>query len=148
MDKEHVQTVLDQIRPALQADGGDVELIDVTDDGVSRSRFRGVPRMSDVAADVGQRRRARPQGADSRDCARRARLVSGGSQNMRTPPGDLRAAFFVLCGRSPAHRSSNGRIAGVSDVTAARRRSASAYRVRVDAQHVRTYDDSAPICCA
>jgi Fe-S cluster biogenesis protein NfuA len=29
--KEKVQTVLDKIRPALQADGGDVELVDVVD---------------------------------------------------------------------------------------------------------------------
>jgi len=29
MTKETVQAVLDQIRPALQADGGDVELVDV-----------------------------------------------------------------------------------------------------------------------
>ena len=27
--KEQVQEVLDQIRPALQADGGDVELVEV-----------------------------------------------------------------------------------------------------------------------
>lgn len=29
--KERVQEVLDKIRPALQADGGDVELVDVVD---------------------------------------------------------------------------------------------------------------------
>jgi len=29
MTKEIVQTVIDEIRPALQADGGDVELVDV-----------------------------------------------------------------------------------------------------------------------
>ncbi len=33
--REDVQAVLEQIRPALQADGGDVELIDVTDGVVS-----------------------------------------------------------------------------------------------------------------
>ena len=44
MDKEHVQTVLDQIRPALQADGGDVELIDVTDDGVVKVALQGACR--------------------------------------------------------------------------------------------------------
>jgi len=32
--KEQVQEVLNQVRPALQADGGDVELVDVTEDGV------------------------------------------------------------------------------------------------------------------
>jgi len=30
--KERVQEVLDQVRPALQADGGDVELVDVNHD--------------------------------------------------------------------------------------------------------------------
>jgi len=34
-EKENVQSVLDKIRPALQADGGDVELIDVKDGVVS-----------------------------------------------------------------------------------------------------------------
>jgi Fe-S cluster biogenesis protein NfuA len=29
MTKENVQVVLDKIRPSLQADGGDVELVDV-----------------------------------------------------------------------------------------------------------------------
>ena len=33
MLKESVETALEEIRPALQADGGDVELVDVTDDG-------------------------------------------------------------------------------------------------------------------
>jgi len=39
--KEEVQAVLDQIRPALQADGGDVELVDVTEDGVVKVRLVG-----------------------------------------------------------------------------------------------------------
>ena len=29
--KERVEEVLDEIRPALQADGGDIQLVDVTD---------------------------------------------------------------------------------------------------------------------
>ena len=33
--------VLQQIRPAIQADGGDVELVEVTDAGVVRVRFHG-----------------------------------------------------------------------------------------------------------
>lgn len=44
MDKERVQEVLDQIRPALQADGGDVELVEVTDDGVVRVSLVGACR--------------------------------------------------------------------------------------------------------
>ncbi|MCE5203638.1 MAG: NifU family protein [Actinomycetia bacterium] len=39
--RERVQAALDKIRPALQADGGDVELIDVTDDGVVRVALQG-----------------------------------------------------------------------------------------------------------
>jgi len=38
--KEKVQEVLDTIRPALQADGGDVELVDV-DNGVVKVRLTG-----------------------------------------------------------------------------------------------------------
>lgn len=33
--KDKVESVLEQIRPSLQADGGDVELVDVTDGKVS-----------------------------------------------------------------------------------------------------------------
>ncbi|MBM4327706.1 MAG: NifU family protein [Thermodesulfobacteriota bacterium] len=39
--KEKVQAALDTVRPQLQADGGDCELIDVTDDGVVRVRLTG-----------------------------------------------------------------------------------------------------------
>ncbi|NIM14251.1 MAG: NifU family protein [Candidatus Aminicenantes bacterium] len=39
--KEQVSQVLDQIRPALQADGGDVELVDVTDDGIVKVKLTG-----------------------------------------------------------------------------------------------------------
>ncbi len=38
--KPEVQKVLDRIRPALQADGGDVELVDV-EDGVVKVRLTG-----------------------------------------------------------------------------------------------------------
>ncbi len=39
--KEQVQEVLNQVRPALQADGGDVELVDVSEDGVVSVRLTG-----------------------------------------------------------------------------------------------------------
>jgi Fe-S cluster biogenesis protein NfuA len=39
--KEKVAEVLNLIRPALQADGGDVELVDVTDDGVVSVKLTG-----------------------------------------------------------------------------------------------------------
>lgn len=38
---EQVKEVLDMIRPALQADGGDVELVEVTDDGTVKVRLVG-----------------------------------------------------------------------------------------------------------
>ena len=38
--KERVKEVLDKIRPSLQADGGDVELVDVID-GVVTVRLQG-----------------------------------------------------------------------------------------------------------
>lgn len=41
MDKQAIQDALDKIRPALQADGGDVELVDVTDEGVVQVRLVG-----------------------------------------------------------------------------------------------------------
>ena len=42
--KEQVQEALDQIRPALQADGGDVELVEVCDDGVVKVALQGACR--------------------------------------------------------------------------------------------------------
>jgi Fe-S cluster biogenesis protein NfuA len=39
--KEKVQNVIDLIRPAVQADGGDIELVDVTGQGVVQIRFHG-----------------------------------------------------------------------------------------------------------
>lgn len=38
--KERVEAALDKIRPALQADGGDVELVDVKD-GIVSVRLTG-----------------------------------------------------------------------------------------------------------
>ncbi len=39
--KNKVQEVLDKVRPMLQRDGGDVELIEVTDDGTVKVALRG-----------------------------------------------------------------------------------------------------------
>ena len=39
--KEKVQEVLEMIRPSLQADGGDVELVDVTEEGIVKLRLTG-----------------------------------------------------------------------------------------------------------
>jgi Fe-S cluster biogenesis protein NfuA len=39
--KEQVETALNKIRPSLNADGGDVKLIDVSDDGVVKVQLTG-----------------------------------------------------------------------------------------------------------
>lgn len=39
--RQRVQTVIDLIRPAVQADGGDIELVNVTGDGEVQIRFHG-----------------------------------------------------------------------------------------------------------
>ncbi|MDF1580812.1 MAG: NifU family protein [Desulfuromonadales bacterium] len=39
--KEQVQEVLNLVRPALQADGGDVQLVDVSADGVVSVKLTG-----------------------------------------------------------------------------------------------------------
>lgn len=39
--KAKVKEVLEQIRPSLQADGGDLELVEITDDGVVKVRLTG-----------------------------------------------------------------------------------------------------------
>jgi len=39
--KAEVQQALEEIRPMLQADGGDVELVEVTEDGIVRVRLQG-----------------------------------------------------------------------------------------------------------
>ncbi|MGA2479309.1 MAG: NifU family protein [Spirochaetia bacterium] len=39
--RERVEEAMKEIRPMLQADGGDVELVEVTDDGVVKVRLTG-----------------------------------------------------------------------------------------------------------
>ncbi len=39
--KEQVEKVLEEIRPNLQADGGDIELVDVGEDGIVKVRLKG-----------------------------------------------------------------------------------------------------------
>ena len=39
--KERVEKILDQIRPSLQFDGGDVELVEVTEDGIVKVKLTG-----------------------------------------------------------------------------------------------------------
>ena len=39
--KERVEKVIDEIRPALQADGGNIELVEVGEDGIVKVRLMG-----------------------------------------------------------------------------------------------------------
>ena len=39
--KERVAVIIDQIRPYIQGDGGDIELVDVDEQGVVKVRLRG-----------------------------------------------------------------------------------------------------------
>ena len=41
MDKAKVEKVLEKIRPSLQADGGDIELVEVTSEGIVKVRLKG-----------------------------------------------------------------------------------------------------------
>ena len=38
---ERIETILDKIRPSIQADGGDVELVNVREDNVIEVRLKG-----------------------------------------------------------------------------------------------------------
>jgi len=38
---EKVESALDEVRPSMQADGGNAELVDVTDDGVVKVKLQG-----------------------------------------------------------------------------------------------------------
>ncbi len=44
MDKEKVKKIMEQIRPSLQADGGDVKLVSVSDDGIVKVELQGACR--------------------------------------------------------------------------------------------------------
>jgi Fe-S cluster biogenesis protein NfuA len=39
--KERVEDIISQIRPHLQADGGDIQLVEITDENVVRVELRG-----------------------------------------------------------------------------------------------------------
>lgn len=41
IDKEKVKEVLDKVRLSLQADGGDAELVEITDEGLVKLRLTG-----------------------------------------------------------------------------------------------------------
>jgi Fe-S cluster biogenesis protein NfuA len=39
--RDEVQSALDMVRPQLQADGGDAEIVEVTEDGIVKLRLTG-----------------------------------------------------------------------------------------------------------
>lgn len=39
--RDKVEAALERIKPGLQADGGDIELVDITDDGIVKVRLLG-----------------------------------------------------------------------------------------------------------
>ena len=54
--KEQVEKALEKIRPSLQADGGDVELMDVSEDGIVKVKLTGACRgcpMSQLTLKMG-----------------------------------------------------------------------------------------------
>ena len=42
MDQAKLQATLNQIRPALQADGGDVELVEISPEGIVKVKLTGM----------------------------------------------------------------------------------------------------------
>ncbi len=66
VEKSDVAAVLELIRPSLQADGGDVQLVDVSDDGVVTVELQGLQGLPHVPDDARQWRRAHPEGARAR----------------------------------------------------------------------------------
>jgi len=54
--EDEVRKALEEIRPMLQGDGGDVELVEVTEDGIVRVRLQGACRgcpMSQITVKSG-----------------------------------------------------------------------------------------------
>lgn len=41
MDKVKIAAMVDEMRPALQMDGGDMELVEITDDGIVKVQLQG-----------------------------------------------------------------------------------------------------------
>jgi Fe-S cluster biogenesis protein NfuA len=41
VDKAKVEEVITKLRPQLQMDGGDIELVDITEDGIVKVRLMG-----------------------------------------------------------------------------------------------------------
>ena len=75
--RERVESVLARVRPFLQADGGDIELLDVDGNSRRRAAHRHVRRLSERAHDAARRRRGGAARGDPgvRNAAARLRCV-------------------------------------------------------------------------
>jgi Fe-S cluster biogenesis protein NfuA len=68
--KEEVQKAIDLIRPSLQADGGDVELVDVSEDGIVKVKLTGACRgcpMSQMTLKMGIEKMIKKQVPDIKE---------------------------------------------------------------------------------
>ena len=68
--KAEVQKAIDLIRPSLQADGGDVELVDVSEDGVVKVKLTGACRgcpMSQMTLKMGIEKMIKKQVPDIKE---------------------------------------------------------------------------------
>ena len=73
--KDKVETALNKIRPALVADGGNVELVDVKDGVCQGKAGRTLRRLPHVADDPQERHRAHAKTGDTGGQAGRFRLT-------------------------------------------------------------------------
>ncbi len=68
--REKIESALNEIRPYLQADGGDVEFVDVSSDGVVRVKLTGAcggcP-MSDMTLKMGVERQLKKRVAEVKE---------------------------------------------------------------------------------
>jgi len=73
--RERVQNVINLIRPAVQADGGDIELVDVAEGGVVQIRFHGACRLPQQHHDPPDGNRTQPPRKSTGSHERRAGAV-------------------------------------------------------------------------
>jgi Fe-S cluster biogenesis protein NfuA len=68
--REKIESALNEIRPFLQADGGDLELIDVSSDGIVKVKLTGAcggcP-MSDMTLKMGVERQLKKRVAEVKE---------------------------------------------------------------------------------
>jgi Fe-S cluster biogenesis protein NfuA len=68
--REKIESALNEIRPFLQADGGDVELVDVSSDGIVKVKLTGAcggcP-MSDMTLKMGVERQLKKRVAEVKE---------------------------------------------------------------------------------